>query len=116
VLERTIRSLQCAPEQLLAWLGPAIEPEAFEVGSEVREQFLAIDALHEQSFRQNARGRWQADLYGLARRTLNRAGVRSVHGGGFRCFEDHGRLFSYRRDQRTGRMASLIWLDAGKHD
>jgi YfiH family protein len=111
VLEQTIQSLQCSPDQLLAWLGPAIEQAAFEVGAEVREQFLAIDAQHQASFVENAQGRWQADHYDLARRTLHRAGVRSVHGGGFRCFADREQFFSYRREPRTGRMASLIWRD-----
>ncbi|HEU4603614.1 MAG TPA: peptidoglycan editing factor PgeF [Steroidobacteraceae bacterium] len=110
VLQATIRALRCDPAELIAWLGPAIEQDAFEVGAEVREQFVAVDSEHTVSFVQNAQGRWQADLYGLARRTLERAGVPFIFGGGFRCFADRERFFSYRRDQRTGRMASLIWL------
>ena len=98
------------PAELIAWLGPAIEPEAFEVGDEVREAFLARDRAHETAFSRNARGRWQADLYRLARRELLRLGVGEVHGGGFRCHADRERFYSYRRDGRTGRMASLIWL------
>jgi polyphenol oxidase len=112
VLQATIDTLNCDPAELLAWLGPAIEQDAFEVGSEVRDQFVSADAQHAASFVRNAQGRWQADLYGLARRTLERVGVRSVFGGGFRCYADHARFFSYRRDQRTGRMASLIWLQS----
>jgi YfiH family protein len=110
VLQATIRALGCDPGELLAWLGPAIEPDAFEVGPEVREQFVKADAQHSASFVQNSQGRWQADLYGLARCTLERAGVRSVFGGGFQCFGDQERFFSYRRDRRTGRTASLVWL------
>jgi YfiH family protein len=110
VLQAAIRALDCDPAHLLAWMGPAIEQDAFEVGAEVREQFVETDAQHAESFVQNAQGRWQADLYGLARRTLERSGVGAVFGGGFKCFADRARFFSYRRDQRTGRMASLIWL------
>jgi len=114
VLQATIRALNCDPAQILAWMGPAIEQDAFEVGSEVRQQFVNADARHAESFVQNPHGRWQADLYGLARRTLERSGVGAVFGGGFKCFADRARFFSYRRDQRTGRMASLIWLQNGR--
>lgn len=110
VLESTVRALGGPPGELLAWLGPAIEPSAFEVGGEVREQFLARDAGNASAFSPNARGRWQADLYELARRELTRLGVGSVHGGGFATYADTGRFFSYRREARTGRMATLVWL------
>jgi len=110
VLQSALRALDCDPVQVLAWMGPAIEQDAFEVGSEVRQQFVEVDAGHAASFVQNVHGRWQADLYGLARRTLERSGVGAVFGGGFKCFADRARFFSYRREQRTGRMASLIWL------
>ncbi len=110
VLEETIGALQLPPHRLLAWLGPAIEQDAFEVGEEVRAQFVARDGAFAASFISNSTGRWQADLYGLARHELMRLGVARVYGGGFRCFEDQDRFFSYRRDGQTGRMASLIWL------
>lgn len=110
VLGATVTALDVAPEKLLAWLGPAIEQEQFEVGDEVREQFLARDAGNETAFARNARGRWQADLYALARRELARLGVTEVYGGGFRCYADAQRFFSYRRDTRTGRMATMVWL------
>lgn len=110
VLAETINALRVPPSELLAWLGPAIEQEAFEVGPEVREQFMARDPNNAAAFQSNARGRWQADLYQLARNELARLGVTSVHGGGFKCFADSERFFSYRRDPRTGRMATLVWL------
>lgn len=96
----------------MAWLGPAIEQGAFEVGEEVREQFLKLDADNAAGFRANARGRWQADLYQLARIELTRLGVAAVYGGGFQCYADSKRFFSYRRETPTGRMATLIWLGA----
>ncbi|MDY6949125.1 MAG: peptidoglycan editing factor PgeF [Pseudomonadota bacterium] len=110
VLGATIKALAVPPSQLMAWLGPAIEPDAFEVGEEVHQQFLKLAAENAAAFRANARGRWQADLYQLARNELARLGVTSVHGGGFECYADSERFFSYRRENRTGRMASLVWL------
>jgi len=110
VLAETIKALGVPPSQLLAWLGPAIEQGAFEVGPEVRDQFVVRDPNNAGAFRNNARARWQADIYQLARNELARSGVTAVHGGGFECFADSERFYSYRRDQRTGRMATLVWL------
>jgi purine-nucleoside/S-methyl-5'-thioadenosine phosphorylase / adenosine deaminase len=109
VLEATVRALARAPGELLAWLGPAIGPENFEVGEEVRAAFLAADAGAGGAFAANQRGRWQCDLYALARRRLAALGVASVSGGGWCTYADAGRFFSYRRDGRCGRMAALIW-------
>lgn len=111
VLERTVAALGVDPAQLMAWLGPAIEQEAFEIGAEVREQFLARDPAHAASFVPNARGRWQADIYALARRELARLLIPAVYGGGLRCFQDRECFFSYRRDGATGRMATMIWME-----
>jgi YfiH family protein len=111
VLEATIAALDLPAAALSAWLGPAISQPAFEVGAEVHEAFLAISPAHSSAFTVNARGRYQADLYALARRTLEHAGVGSVHGGGWCTFGERERFFSYRRDGgRTGRMATLAWL------
>lgn len=113
VLGSATTALGTAPQTLLAWLGPAIEPAAFEVGDEVRERFLAVNAINEAAFTANARGRWQADIYALARNELRRLGVQQVHGGGFATHADADQFFSYRRDGRTGRMVSLIWRESG---
>ena len=109
VLEATVRALNTPPAQLLAWMGPAIGQAHFEVGAEVRAAFLAVDAGAAAAFAANERGRWQCDLYALARRRLAALGVSSVHGGGWCTHADGGRFFSYRRDGRCGRMAALIW-------
>jgi copper oxidase (laccase) domain-containing protein len=76
----------------------------------VREQIVAKSADNAHAFKANARGRWQADLYDLARRELARLGVTSVFGGGFRCYADRDRFFSFRRDGTTGRMATIVWM------
>lgn len=111
VLQATIAALRVPATDLLGWLGPAIGPGAFEVGPEVRESILASALGSEACFVPNERGRYCADLYGLARRTLGHAGVTSVHGGGWCTHDDAGRFFSFRRDGATGRMATLAWLE-----
>jgi len=110
VVEATIAALGASPAQLLAWLGPAIGADAFEVGEEVRSAFAARSPAAGECFRPNERNRYQADLYGLARLALAAAGVRSVHGGGWCTHHESERFFSFRRDGVTGRMATLAWL------
>jgi YfiH family protein len=111
VLEATIAALPVPPSQLMAWLGPAIGPEAFEVGGEVRQAFVDVDEDAMACFRPGgAPGKYLADLFGLARRRLARAGVAAVYGGGVSTHADAARFYSFRRDGVTGRMAALIWL------
>lgn len=110
VIEATIAALPASAGSLMAWLGPAIGAEAFEVGAEVRERLVADDPAARAEFRPGREDRWYADLYGLARRRLAAAGVSAVHGGDCCTLSDPERFFSYRRDGVTGRMAALIWL------
>jgi YfiH family protein len=111
VLGETVAALGDARE-LMAWMGPAIEPEAFEVGEEVRAAFVSRHAEDAEAFVANDRGRFQADLYLLATLELRRLGIGEVYGGGWRCFQDSARFFSHRRGAPTGRMATLIWRHA----
>jgi polyphenol oxidase len=113
VLESTVRKLETPPGQLLAWLGPAIEPAAFEVGAEVKEAFTARHAGADRAFVRNERDRWQADLYALAKIELRALGVDAIFGGGETGFAEGSRFYSYRRDGRTGRMATMVWLTLG---
>lgn len=108
ILENTVAALRTAPGDLLAWLGPAISQANFEVGDEVREAFLAHDPGAAACFEANARGRWQADLYALARRRLHAVGVRAIFGGGWCTYAQPARFHSYRRDPDCGRMVSFI--------
>jgi hypothetical protein len=110
VLQATVAALEIPPAKLHAWLGPAIGPAAFEVGPEVREAYLAKVEGSAACFTPSDRGRYLADIYGLARLVLCAAGVESVHGSGWCTHEDAQRFFSYRRDGVTGRMATLAWL------
>jgi len=98
---------------LMAWLGPAIGPKAFEVGQEVFDAFVALDAEAAAAFRaiDGRTGKYFADIYALARRRLANAGVSQIFGGDLCTVSDPGRFYSYRRDGVTGRMASLIWLE-----
>jgi hypothetical protein len=112
VIEATVKALQVAPERLMAWLGPAIGPQHFEVGAEVREAFVKGDLGAEAAFVPNARGRFMADLSALARRRLAALGVGRIYGGGHCTYADGDRYFSHRRDGVTGRQAPLIWLES----
>ncbi|AZD04552.1 peptidoglycan editing factor PgeF [Pseudomonas chlororaphis] len=111
VLEATLDSLKVAPEDVLVWLGPAIGPQAFEVGPEVRDAFVRHLPQTEQAFvASHNPGKLMADIYMLARLRLAACGVTAVYGGGF-CTVSDPRFYSYRRSPRTGRFASLIWLE-----
>lgn len=110
VLEAAAAAMQCPSSDILAWLGPAIGPQAFEVGEEVREAFVRDLPAAARAFTPRQSGKWLADIYELARLRLARAGVREVYGGGLCTYSDSERFYSYRREKATGRMAALVWL------
>ena len=112
VIEKTVSAMRTDPGALLAYLGPGISRKAYEVGEDVREAFMRSDASAQQAFSAREPGKWLADLYLLARERLNCLGVKKIYGGNFCTYIEAGRFFSHRRDGNTGRMASLIWLDA----
>lgn len=112
VLEATVGALCArgvAAGNLMAWLGPAIGPTAFEVGDEVRTAFVDVDPETAAAFVAGAPGKWFADLFQLARRRLAACGVAAIYGGGVCTFSDAERFFSHRRDKISGRQATLIW-------
>jgi YfiH family protein len=109
VLQATVKALAVEPAELCAWLGPGIGPAHFEVGEEVRAEFLSIDERDAGAFVPNTRGRWLCDLYALARNRLERLGVRDISGADHCTFADT-QFFSYRRDRVCGRMGAFIWL------
>ncbi|MGD9584721.1 MAG: peptidoglycan editing factor PgeF [Lysobacterales bacterium] len=118
VIEACVRRMRSAPNQLLAWLGPAIGPTAFEVGAEVRDALCADDPAAAAAFKPrnlppDQPAKWFCDLYLLARLRLHRLGVGAISGGGLCTHSDATRFYSYRRDAVTGRMASLIWREEG---
>lgn len=109
VLEATVAAMGRPAEEIVAWLGPSIGVAHFEVGEEVREAFLASQVDAASAFSPNARGRWQCDLPALARGRLAALGIGRVDGGDWCTAADPVRFYSHRRDQRTGRMAALLW-------
>jgi YfiH family protein len=111
VIEATLARMAVAPAEVIAWLGPAIGPRAYEVGPDVYDAFVAPDPGAKAAFEPREEGKFGADLHALARRRLATAGVTAVYGGGFCTFSDAGRFFSYRRERVTGRFATLIWID-----
>lgn len=116
VLEASVAALRAraAPgARLVAWLGAAIGPAAFEVGADVRDRFCDVDAGAAGAFEPGARsGKWLADLPALARRRLAAVGVDGVTGGQWCTVSDAQRFYSFRRDGVTGRMGAFVWLEA----
>ncbi|HEY8100825.1 MAG TPA: peptidoglycan editing factor PgeF [Burkholderiaceae bacterium] len=113
VLNKTLERMQTAgAEEIIAWLGPAIGPQCFEVGAEVMHAFIERDQDAQQAFRPVVAQpeKYLADIYQLARLLLNKSGVSKIYGGGFCTVTDRDTFYSYRRDKTTGRMASLIWI------
>lgn len=112
-IEAAINKMPARPSNILAWLGPAIGPSAFEVGDDVREQFMQQDCEAVQAFKQHG-DKWLCNMVLIAKQRLNKLGITEIYGAGnnedFCTYTDEARFFSFRRDNVTGRMASLIWL------
>jgi YfiH family protein len=113
VLENAVAAVGGPPGRVLAWLGPAIGPAAFEVGAEVREAFAGVHREAASAFVPRGGGKYLADLYALARLRLAAAGVAAVSGGGFCTWTERERFFSYRREKLSGRMGAFIWIAGG---
>jgi YfiH family protein len=111
VIEATLQAMQTQPSRVLAWLGPAIGPAVYEVGEDVREEFIRRDHAAANAFSPARPHHWLLDLYAIARQRLARAGVERVFGGSFCTYSDAARFFSFRRDRTSERMAALAWLE-----
>jgi len=107
IIENTL--LKMPNTGVLAWLGPAIGPQCFEVGNDVRTAFINKSTQFASAFKDNAQGKYLADIYQIARILLNNAGVEKIYGGQYCTVSDTDQFFSYRRDGQTGRMATMIW-------
>jgi YfiH family protein len=110
IVENVVQAMGVPPRDLIAYIGPGIGARRYEVGENVHQAFVDTDPAAARSFAPRQSGKYLVDLYGLARQRLAAAGVAEVYGGEF-CTASEGRFFSFRRDQTTGRMASLIWLE-----
>jgi len=111
IIKKTLASMPVDNKDLLVWLGPAIGPQAYEVGDDVRQAFIQQGKEAEQAFKQVDKAHWLMDIYQLARQQLKHLEVRQVFGGDYCTYTDEDRFYSYRRNKVTGRMASIIWLD-----
>lgn len=118
MLEATLAAMRTPAHEVMAWLGPAAGPQQYEIGREVRDAFLAHDPAAVAAFVATRPDHWRMNLYELARRRLVAAGVLvgQIHGGGLCTISDTQRFFSHRREGRTGRMATLIWMDVDERD
>ncbi len=115
IIGQTLKKLSLPPQQFLAWLGPAIGPLKYEVGAEVYEIFCAQSLDNQKAFQKTSATTWLANLYKLARLQLRALGVSQIFGAEYCTYTENDNFFSYRREQgKTGRMASLIWIDAYK--
>ena len=112
VIEAAVQAIGASPQHLIVWLGPAIGPQHFEVGAEVRQAFIRADPGDVDAFEKNAQRRFMADLAWLARRRLKRPGISRVHGGGECTYARADRYFSHRRDGITGRQGTFIWRES----
>jgi YfiH family protein len=110
IVENTIRKYKERPSDLMVWLGPAISQKYFEVGDEVKQQFIAVNPLYRQAFIASNKGKCWCDLYLIARLILKPFQI-EVFGGEHCTYNESDTFYSYRRDGETGRMASLIWID-----
>jgi YfiH family protein len=110
IVENVVQAMGVPSRDIIAYIGPGIGARRYEVGEDVRKAFVDTDPAAARSFAPQEDGKYLLDLYGLARQRLAAAGVAGIHGGGF-CTASEERFFSFRRDQTTGRMASLIWLE-----
>jgi len=113
VLEATVAAMHTPAAQVMAWLGPAAGPCAYEVGAEVRDAFLAGATDAADAFTATRPGHWWCDLYRLARQRLRGVGVTEVFGGEHCTLSEPQRFFSHRRDGVSGRMATLVWIAPG---
>ena len=111
IIETTIKKLPVDPESLLVWLGPAIGADVYEVGEEVYDAFIKTEVEAKQAFISVSEGHWLFDIYQLARLRLNKTGVKQIYGGDRCTLSEEQQFYSYRRDDVTGRMASMIWID-----
>jgi YfiH family protein len=111
VVEAAVARMDVPAASVIAWLGPAIGPRAYEVGREVREALVRRDAAAVAAFAPGRDDRFLADLFMLARQRLAAAGIAAVYGGGHCTYTEAERFYSYRREPTTGRLASLVWID-----
>lgn len=111
VIESALMYFKSSPENIYAWLGPAIGPQVYEVGDDVRDPFIAVDKNATHAFKPYKQSKWLANIYLLAQQRLEKYGVTAIYGGNHCTYSEADKFFSHRRDKETGRMANLIWIE-----
>jgi polyphenol oxidase len=111
IIDNTVHAMQHSANHLLAWLGPAIGPSAFAINNDIKQQFMTKNPAYRQAFK-TKNNTIYGDLYNIARNNLKALGVRNIYGGDYCTYTDHSCFFSYRRQNITGRMATLIMIGA----
>ncbi|WP_081299663.1 peptidoglycan editing factor PgeF [Gilliamella apicola] len=113
ILENTVSKFSCSPSKIIAWMGPAISARKFEVGIEVKKQFEAVAKQASSAFTliNETEQKYLADLYLIAKQRLTAAGVTQIFGGDYCTYTEQDNFYSYRREHKTGRMASMIWFE-----
>lgn len=112
IIAKTINSLPCSPNDLMAWIGPAIGPDHFEINETIYNSFIQKNSVLKEAFFQPTPQQWYADLFTLTRLILNQNQIKEIFGGHWCTYREHDLFFSHRRDGGiTGRMATLIWLE-----
>jgi YfiH family protein len=111
IISNTVKAMFSSPDEILVSLGPAIGPQAFEVGADVLDAFVAKNSLNHSAFVSTKKDFYLCDIYQLARIELQALGITKIAGGDYCTYRDKQQFYSFRRQQKTGRMASLIWLE-----
>ena len=113
ILEETVKKFQCDTNEILVWLGPAISAQKFEVGAEVKEQFQKYDSNAHHAFKliDAKQQKYLADLYMIAKQRLKSIGITQIYGGNYCTYTERDLFYSYRRENKTGRMATMIWFE-----
>ena len=111
IIQNAIKLMDCNPSELIVWMGPGISQAAYQVGDKVYQAFRSLNIAVDSQFKKNTNNSWNLDLYGLARLIFNHFEIYSIYGGYFCTFNEKNRFFSHRRDSKSGRMATILWLD-----
>jgi len=110
IIAEGFKKMNCAAKEMLAWLGPGIGPNNYELGEEVKQQFIELNPNNTSAFQPSNNGKWLGNMYQIAKIQLQQLGINNIYGSNFCTYGDQDKFFSYRRDKITGRMATLIWL------
>lgn len=111
IIDTTIKCFDSKPEDLLTWLGPCISSDSFEVGQDVVDKFMKLDSALTSAFEPQSNTKYLANLHVIAKHLLNKLGVNQITAHTDCTFFNTDKYFSYRRDGKTGRMATVVCIN-----